>query len=146
MTVITNSVSINRSPEEVFDALSDPRAELSWNPKVQKMELITDGPLGVGTKFGAKWKLSRDLILEITRFDRPQGWSQRNGGPVTVNLDITLSPDGSSTLLQSRFEARPNGAFRLVFPLFLIAIKREEKTNMALIKKWVESTPATHPA
>lgn len=80
--------------------------------------------------------------MEITRFDRPRGWSYRNGGPVTVNLDITLTPQGAGTLLSTRFDARPNGAFQLIFPIFLIAIRCEEKSNMSLLKSWLEARPA----
>lgn len=59
MAVIENSVAIRRSRSEVFDYLSDPRNELHWNPKVQLMEKLTDGPIGVGTKFRAKWSKSK---------------------------------------------------------------------------------------
>jgi hypothetical protein len=39
--------------------LSDHRSELEWNPTCQVMEKITDGPVGTGTRFRAKWKSSR---------------------------------------------------------------------------------------
>ena len=54
MAVIENSVQIERSPEDVFDYLVDLRNELEWNPDVESMKKLTDGPISVGTKFLAK--------------------------------------------------------------------------------------------
>jgi hypothetical protein len=104
------------------------------------MEKITDGPLGVGTQFRAKWKQSKSLIVECTKYDRPHGWAYHNGGPVEVNLDISLDPRGQGSLLVSRFDAHPRGWFRLIFPVFLLIMRRQEKTNMANVKRFVEGT------
>jgi hypothetical protein len=139
MTVIENSVVIRAERAAVFDRLSDPRSELQWNPKVEQMEPIGDGPLGVGSEFRAKWKLSKPLTLTITRFDRPSGWSYTNDGPITVDLDIRLEDHPEGTLLHSRFDATAHGAARLFFPLFLVMIRKEEKQNMQHLKAWLES-------
>ena len=48
MTVIRNTVVIRCTPEQAFDYLSDLRNELDWNPTVQSVEKLTDGPVGVG--------------------------------------------------------------------------------------------------
>lgn len=115
MAEIRNRVVISRSRDDVFAALSDPRSELEWNPKVQVMERIDDGPLRIGSKFRAKWKLSKPLMLEITRL-RP---TQRDG-PIEVDLDIDLLDHSESTELRSRFCPRAKGAARLIFPFFLM--------------------------
>ena len=133
-------MEIRRSLEEVFDYLSDPRNELEWNPKVEVMEKLTDGPLGVGSRFRAKWTKSKVVTMECTKYDRPHAWCYVNDGPITVELNIELSATGGlATLLNSRFEAHPHGAFRLIFPLFLIMIKREEARNMQLLRQALES-------
>jgi hypothetical protein len=75
----------------VFAALSDSCSELEWNPKLQLMQRIDDGPLGVGSKFRAKWKLSKPLTLEVTRYDAPNGWSYTNDRPIEVDLDLPAS-------------------------------------------------------
>lgn len=46
MPIIGNSTVVSAPREEVFDALVDLRGELMWNPKVELMEKITDGPAG----------------------------------------------------------------------------------------------------
>ena len=49
MSVISNSVTIRCTQEEAFDYLSDNRNELEWNPGIESIEKITDGPVGLGT-------------------------------------------------------------------------------------------------
>jgi hypothetical protein len=59
VTVISNSVDIRCGPEDVFDYLSDHRSELEWNPGIESIDKITDGPVGLGTKYRAEWKSAR---------------------------------------------------------------------------------------
>jgi uncharacterized protein YndB with AHSA1/START domain len=140
MAVINSEVRIERPPEMVFDSVSDPRSELEWNPKVRVMEKLTEGEVGEGSRFRAKWTKSPLLELEIVRFDRPYGWATHNDGAIAVDLDITLEPvdDGHATILHSRFEADAHGALRLIFPLLLVSLRREEARNMQLVKRRVE--------
>ena len=139
MTVVENSVEIARPPEVAFDYLSDMRNELKWNPDCQRMEKVTDGPVGLGTRFRAKWRASGVVEAECLRYDRPRGWTYLNGGPVEVRLDVDLTPTPAGTRLVSRFDAKPRGWFHLVFPIFLLVIRRQEKTNMANAKRAVEA-------
>jgi uncharacterized protein YndB with AHSA1/START domain len=140
MVVINSEVRIERPPEAVFDTVSDPRSELKWNPNVRVMDKLTEGEIRRGSRFRAKWTKSPVVELEILRFDRPYGWSYRNGGAIAVDLDIVLEPvdDGQATVLRSRFDAKANGAMRFVFPLVVASLRREEARNMRLIKQWVE--------
>ena len=140
MAVIENEVRLERSPEVVFDYFSDPRSELEWNPKVRVMEKTTDGDIGVGTRFKAKWTKSPVVELEILRFERPHGWTYRNGGAIEVTLDINLESlsSGAATLLRSCFDATPHGPMRLIFPLLLSSLRREEANNMLLVKERIE--------
>ena len=145
MAVIENSVQIERSPEEVFDYLVDLRNELEWNPDVESMKKLTDGPIGVGTKFLAKWKQSKLLEVECIRFEHPYRWAYSNGGPLTVVFDITLTPQGNATLLVSRFDVRPRGLMQLFFPIILRQLKRAEKQNMTHIKNALEKASPANP-
>jgi len=141
VAVIENSVDIDRAPETVFDYLVDMRNELKYNPDVESMEKITEGPIGVGTKFRAKWKQSGVIIAECIQFDRPRSWTYRNGGPVSVDLHISVSPRGEGSTLVSKFEARPHGWFRMVFPVFLLIMRRAEKKTVLFAKRAVEAQP-----
>lgn len=138
MTLITSTTLIDRTPEDVFDYCVDLRNELDWNPSVESMEKVTDGPVGVGTRYRAKWKQSTQLDVECTAYDRPHTWTYVNGGPVAVILTIRLSPEGDGTRLEATFDATPKGMFRLVFPIFVQIMKRAERKNMTNVKAALE--------
>ncbi len=126
--VIENTVDIARSPEAVFDYLSDLRNEVQWNPDCLLVEKLTDGPLGVGTRFRAKWKQGPVIETQCTLRERPRQWRYENGGPVSLVLTLTLEPTpNGGTRMTSRGEWTPRGWFRLVFPVFIRVMRRAER-------------------
>jgi uncharacterized protein YndB with AHSA1/START domain len=145
VTIIRSQTTIARPIEEVFDFAVDLRNELQWNPKVESMVKLTDGPVGVGTRMSGKWTKSKQIELECTRFDRPHSWTWVNGGPVSVTLSITLTEVAEGTRLDSSFDARPNGLFRLVFPIFIRMMRKEEAENMVHLKAHLEAGTASEP-
>jgi hypothetical protein len=130
MAVISNSTLIECSPEEAFDYFVDIRNELEWNSDAVSMEKLTDGPIGKGTRFRAKWKSSKHIEVECVEYDRPVRWVHVNGGPVAVTFTARVEPVGDQTRLLVDFDARPKGLFRVVFPIFLVIMRRQEKANM----------------
>jgi hypothetical protein len=139
MVVILNQVLVTSPPEELFDYCVDLRNELEWNPAARSMEKLTDGPIGVGTKFLARWKGAPSAIeVECLEFDRPRRWVHDNGGPVAVTFTGTVEPVEGGALLRVRFDARPSGWFRLVFPAFVLMARRQEKANMTHLRQALE--------
>lgn len=137
--VIVNIQEIERSPEDVFDYLSDLGNEIHWNPDCMQMDRLTDGPVRVGTKFRAKWKQGPQVITEVTRLERPRSWMYVNGGPVSVTLTITLEPTPSGgTRLTSSGEWVPHGWFRLIFPIFAQIMRRAEVGVLANARRALE--------
>ncbi len=137
-TVIANQVQIQKSQAEVFDFISDMHNELKWNPDVLLMEKISEGPIGLGTQFRAKWHMSDTLVVTITQYDRPNRVTFTNGGPVEVTLEANLSTAGSTTEMNTRFIATPHGFLRAIFPIFKIQMEKQEKENMVNLKKALE--------
>jgi len=145
--VIENSVDIPRSPEDVFDYLADQGHELGWNPDCLRMDKLTDGPVGVGTRFRAKWKQGPVVITECTRYERPRTWTYENGGPISVVLNVTLEPtDTGGTRLTSRGEWTPHGWMRLALPVFVRVMRRAEKGVMANSRRALEERRGQRPA
>ena len=139
MAVIESSTVIERDIEDVFDYLVDLRSELEWNPGVESMAKLTDGPVGIGTRYLAKWKQSKRIEVECVAFDRPRSWTYTNGGPVSVTFAVNLAPDPAGTRLVARFDARPHGWMRLAFPVFMLIMKRQERENMRNLKRALEA-------
>ena len=138
MAVIKNSVRIDCTMEQAFEYLSDHRNELEWNPGIETIEKITDGPVGLGTRFRAKWKSSPSLELEIVEYEPPHRWTSHNGGPLETTVRFRLEPADGGTVLYVEFEAVPHGFFRLIFPIFLARLRRQERANMTYLREALE--------
>ena len=137
--VIENTVEIARGLEATFDYLSDMRNEVRWNPDCQSVEKLTDGPVGVGTRFRAKWKQGPEIETRCTIYDRPTTWRYENGGPISLVLTITLAPTpNGGTRMISHGEWTPHGWFRLVFPLFIRVMRRAERGVVANARRALE--------
>jgi uncharacterized protein YndB with AHSA1/START domain len=137
--VIENTVDIARGLEATFDYLSDMRNEIQWNPDCMSVEKLTDGPVGVGTRFRAKWKQGPEIETECTIYDRPHTWRYENGGPISLVLTITLAPTPTGgTRMTSHGEWTPHGWFRLVFPMFIRVMRRAERGVVANARRALE--------
>jgi hypothetical protein len=53
--IIQNAVEIRRSAEDVFDYCTDLSREPEWNPKTRRIEQVTGGPIGLGTRYEGEW-------------------------------------------------------------------------------------------
>ena len=70
------------------------------------------------------------VTLECREYDRPRHWRFVNGGQLSVDFSVDLTPESGGTRFTSRFDATPHGFLRLVFPVFLVFMRREEAANM----------------
>ena len=128
------------SPVEVFDFCSDLRNELVWNPNAEQVDKLTDGPVGCGTRFRARWANAGEVTVDVFEFDRPKLWATRS---VARGMEVVfrgaVSEEDGRTRYVARMEVRPIGLARLYAPLALLVMRRQDTTNMRLIKEAVEA-------
>ena len=142
MVLIRNSTVLQATPEEAFDYLSDLRSELEWNPVCESAEKLTDGPIDVGTKFRMVWERTPEQVVEVLEYERPHTWTMHSVGDLEVTFTGTLEPVDEGTRLQVDFDATPHGWFRLLFPVFVVFLRRHEKQNMVRIRDAFEGRVA----
>jgi hypothetical protein len=132
---------IDRSPEEVFEFCSDLRSELWWNPKVRYVEKLTDGPVGVGTRYQARWANSGRTTVEVVVFDRPRSWETRaRARGMGIRFQGTVTNAGPGARYIADLELHPRGLAWLVAPLALLAMRRQDQQHMRRIKQALESS------
>jgi uncharacterized protein YndB with AHSA1/START domain len=137
--VLDNGVDIARPTEEVFDYLSDLRNEREWNPKMKSVELLTEGPIRVGSRYQARWAGSPNNMVEYLRFDRPHEWaSTGTSTQMTINFRARVSPRAAGSHLAVRMELVPHGVNRLLLPILRRLMQRQELDNMRYIKNALE--------
>lgn len=135
---------IAASPEEVFDFCSDLRNELVWNPNAVQVEKLTDGPIETGTRFRARWSNVGEVIVELSQFDRPKRWATRSAARgIEVVFRGAVSEEGGKTRYVARMELLPMGMAWLYAPLALLAMRRQDTTNMRLIRETLEASEST---
>ena len=65
MVHIAGEIVIDRAPDEVFDFVADERNEPRFNPRMLRAEQVSEGPIGLGTRFRA------EAAYAAVRFRRP---------------------------------------------------------------------------
>jgi uncharacterized protein YndB with AHSA1/START domain len=116
--IIVAEVDIRRSPEHVFDYCSDHRHEPEWNPMIRKVEKLTDGPIGVGTRYSIQFVKAPTMVMECTEYERPAAWSLAGSSTALTARGVNrVAPTGDGAHLVMRMELEPHGALKLVGPI-----------------------------
>ncbi len=111
MAEITVRKHVAAPVEKVFALATDFRNVPRFVKGITKLEVITDGPVGKGTRFRETRKVfNREATeeMEVTDFHPPRGYSvgcESHG--CRFDTDFTFSPDGEGTALEMTFRAKP---------------------------------------
>lgn len=130
---------IRRSPADAFAYLSDLRHELEWNPAARRIVKLTDGAVGVGTRFQAEWRNAPRTIVEVVRHEPPRLWqtSSRSWG-MDVLFTGELSSEEAGTRYTARLEVSAGGVARLLLPFAVRAMRRQDEEHMRRIVRALE--------
>ena len=143
MVHIEGDIVINRTPEEVFDFVADERNEPRYNPKMRLAEKISDGPIGLGTRFRAQTvSMGRpvDMVVEVTGYQR----SDRLG--ITTHMSsmdlhgwLTFDPVPVGTRMRWSWDLQPGDMLRMLSPLVASMGLRQEQTIWTGLKDHLEA-------
>jgi len=139
-------VTIDRSPQEVFSAVTDLERLHDWQPAVVEVELLGDGPLRTGSRLKEVREVRGkrlEQIVEIAAHEPGHRFGLRIvEGPLPVHGDLTFSPvDGGGTRLHMHAYGRASGVMRLLQPLLTVGLKREFRRQYLRLKELVEAEP-----
>jgi accessory colonization factor AcfC len=138
---------IDISPVEVFDFCSDLRNEPVWNPTLEYVEKLTGGPVGVGTRYAAKWSNTGRVIVEVVGFDPPRLWETRSrAGGLTITAQGRLSDLAPGTRYETTVGVEARGLAHLYAPLAVMAMRRREPKNLQHIKDTLEAGVSRSPS
>jgi Polyketide cyclase / dehydrase and lipid transport len=137
--VIEHAVDIQRSPDDIFDYCTDLLREPEWNPRTRRIEKLTDGPIGLGTRFQGEWIKGDPMTIEFVRFQRPTAWTSTGRSRrlvATSHGQVAKRPGGARLVI--RTELQPQGALRLLLPVLGPTMRRREHRNLRAIKAALE--------
>jgi uncharacterized protein YndB with AHSA1/START domain len=133
----TATTRIDCAPERVFDTLADVRRETEWNGRVSSAELLSDEPVGVGSRF-ALVNGGTSYDLTITTYDRSSRLVFEAKGKPDLTITYALKPTADGTELESELDFRPAGALKALFFLLAPVIRRDVPKQYASLKALCE--------
>ena len=140
---IQGEVLIRRPVEAVFDFVADERNEPTYNPHMLVSEMVTEAPVGVGSRFRATIRSGRRLVsmqIEYTAFDRPHLLASTSRmAAADFSGTLTFTPTPAGTRLRWSWRARPKGAMRLLAPVFALIGTRQERRMWTLLRDHLEA-------
>lgn len=149
--LIEASTDIHRTPQEVFDFLSDPARLPQWQPTVDDAAFETDGPPMVGSRGHEVRHVPggrRTINWEVTECVPGSRWSvQGIDGPVRAHVTIGLAPSGAgtSTRVDYRIWFEGHGLGKVVRLLASQGTRKELPGNLALLKQRLEGDAQPTP-
>lgn len=143
MARIEGEVLIRRPVEDVFDFVADERTEPIFNRNMLSSEKVTDGPIGVGTRFRATIRAGRKALpmdIEYMGFDRPHLIvSSTHMSTADFSGTLTFTPTPSGTRLRWSWQMRPKGVIRLASPALTRVGARQERQMWTQLRDHLEA-------
>ncbi len=143
--MIKNEISIlfHRPVAEVFDFISDFRNGPQWQSGLMGVGRLTDGPLGVGTRFTSVRKaMGRKMEsgIEYEAFELNKKLVLKSySGSSPFKQTFLFEKEGEGTRLNSLFELELGGLMNLAEPLVAPRIRCEMKADFDNLKEIIES-------
>ncbi|MFE2874623.1 SRPBCC family protein [Streptomyces roseus] len=132
MSAIRKSIDISRSPEDVFDYVTDPTRLPEWQDSAVSARPLQGTPLHVGSKTVVTRRLGGrefPMTMQVTELDRPRSWHVRGvGGPVRGDVRGTIEPldGGKRSRLTLDLDFEGHGIGRVIAPLVVKPHARKE--------------------
>ncbi len=141
------------SPQRVFQAMTDLESAQDWAPDLVKIELLTEGDFGLGTRWNeTRRPHGREATeqFEVSAFEPPWAFRLRVDGTKGTSgqgeylFDYELMQDGPRTQVTVRGEIRQLGRLlTVVGKLFLGPFKRSVGRDLTALKRYVEGRAAS---
>ena len=142
--MITESIEIDRRPEEVFAYLDQLDRHGEWQGTIVSTRVETEGPTRVGSRAVDKRKVPggpRDIPYEVTEHDPPRKVSFRGvEGPVRPVGTVTVEPldDGSRSRVSLQFDLHGHGIGKLFAPFARRQAAKQIPQDQARLKERLE--------
>jgi uncharacterized protein YndB with AHSA1/START domain len=140
---VERTISIARSPAEVFSYIADVRNDPTWHTDVLEVRSSSD-VIGVGTVFDVKVKPSMGVsegTMTVSRFE-PGELVEFHGrmGKMDPTVTNICEAAAEGTRVTRRVEIEPPGIMRLMTPLMHRMIGKSNEGFLANLKRLLEGS------
>jgi uncharacterized protein YndB with AHSA1/START domain len=150
MAHINGEILINRPVEEVFDFVADERNEPRYNPRMLRVEKLSPGPVGLGSRFRAEMRTRprpMEMTTEFTGYERPRRLaSTTRMSRMDIRGTLSFDPVPGGTRMRWSWELEPHGLLKLMTPLASPIGARGERAIWTSLKRLLEAQEASFSA
>jgi len=144
---IEGEIVINRPVNEVFDFVADERNEPPFNARMRRAEKISEGSIGVGTRYRAEVVSagrSVPMVIEFTGYERPRRLaSTTQMSSMDIRYALTFEPVAEGTRMRWAGEVEPLGFLRLIGAIIAWMGRRQEMRIWTGLKGLLEGQRAS---
>ena len=142
MIRIQGEIAIDRPVDEVFDFVADERNEPRYNPRIRRVEKLTPGPIGQGTRFRAETAAMgrpTGIAIKYTAYQRPRRLaSSIHMSAADIQGTLTFEPTAGGTRMGWIWDMRLRGFYRLLTPIIARSGRRLEQATWANLRQFLE--------
>jgi uncharacterized protein YndB with AHSA1/START domain len=142
---IERTITIARTPDEVWDFIADMRNDPRWCPKVVSVEQLAGEGAGPGTKYRVMHQPRPrrppvELSVDVVEFERPRRMRVREEDRDGVfNVLYLLEPADTGTRL-SQIDEIDWKVSPLLYPIARAMVSRDLARQFATLKRTLEAT------
>ena len=133
---------INRPPPEVFNFLADATNAPKVVPSVVRVEKLTEGPVGVGTRYRETRLMTKkeaQAELEVSGYESPGHFAMHNvTNGIETTYDYRLSAERDGTRVNLAAEVRAGGLKKAMVPVVVSILKKEDGDHLQRLKDAME--------
>lgn len=136
-----NTVTIQRSREDVFAFLAEFENLPSWNYALSSTRRTDSGPVGVGAQYTQTREIPRHAVetFEVIQFEPIDRLAIRGTlGPFRAESGYLLEEADGATVLTNSMHLEPEGPLRLVAGLAGSGVKKAVAANLGALKDLLE--------
>lgn len=112
------TLTLDQSPERVFDFLTDFPNEPSWNPDCSSVERLSPEPTRQGSTYRGHFRGMGQVMVELTTYQPHHRFATRERSRMaTGDFEFDLAPRGEGTRVDLHMSLRPHGPMRLLQPV-----------------------------
>ena len=147
MTEIRCATTVQASQAATFDTFCDFARAAEMIPAIQRIEMLTPGPVGVGTRFRETRRMYGKEATEqmtVTVFDRPRHLELAADSHGTdYRARYAFKPEGSSTRVEMVFAATPRTMMARIMnvvmgPMIRSSMQKMMQADMDGAKAYIE--------
>jgi hypothetical protein len=139
VVIVDVEVPIARPPAEAFELMADARNETVWNSQVTSSELVSDEPIGLGSRF-VTVNRGQSYDATITTYDPPHEIAfDVVGKTLKIVGRFRFANVGGNTVLRANFDMTPLGFMKVLLPLISPLVRRDFPKQLNAFKAFAES-------